>query len=103
VRPSSPSRTSHDATDASACTLGSDSLSTPFSLQVIGHITRLTPQQATLAITVVGNQPTPEEFQGVVRVQDVRLTEKDKVKIADSFRLGDVVRAVVVRRLVDRR
>lgn len=38
-----------------------------------------------------------------MRVQDVRLTEKDKVKIADSFRLGDVVRAVVVRRLVDRR
>lgn len=103
MRSSSPSRTSPDATDASACTLGSDSLSTPFSLQVIGHITRLTPQQATLAITVVGNQPTPEEFQGVVRVQDVRLTEKDKVKIADSFRLGDVVRAVVVRRLVDRR
>lgn len=29
-------------------------------------------------------------------MQDVRATEKDKVKIADSFRPGDVVRATVI-------
>jgi exosome complex RNA-binding protein Csl4 len=29
-------------------------------------------------------------------VQDVRATEKDKVKIFESFRPGDIVRAVVV-------
>ena len=36
------------------------------------------------------------EWQGVIRVQDVRATEKDKVKIFESFRPGDIVRAVVV-------
>ena len=28
-----------------------------------------------------------------------RLTEKDRIKIIESFRLGDVVKALVVRRL----
>ena len=32
----------------------------------------------------------------VCRVQDVRATEKDKVKIFESFRPGDIVRAQVV-------
>lgn len=36
------------------------------------------------------------EWQGLVRVQDVRATEKDKVRIFESFRPGDIVRAVVV-------
>ena len=35
-------------------------------------------------------------FQGIIRGQDVRATEKDRVKILESFRVGDVVRAVVV-------
>ena len=61
-------------------------------------MTRLSPQQATLAITVVDGVPLPagEEFTGVVRAQDVRATEKDKVKIGDCFRGGDVVKALVV-------
>lgn len=32
----------------------------------------------------------------MVRAQDVRATEKDRVKIADCFRGGDVVRGLVV-------
>ena len=40
--------------------------------------------------------PAGEEFTGVIRVQDVRATEKDKVKIADCFRGGDVVKGLVV-------
>jgi exosome complex component CSL4 len=54
--------------------------------------------QATISITVVDGIPLPagEEFSGVIRVQDVRATEKDKVKIADCFRGGDVVKGVVV-------
>ncbi len=36
------------------------------------------------------------ESLGVIRVQDVRATEKDKVKMGDCFRGGDVVRGVVV-------
>ena len=51
-----------------------------------------------VSITVVDGVPLPagEEFTGVIRVQDVRATEKDKVKIADCFRGGDVVRGLVV-------
>ncbi|CAE6493546.1 unnamed protein product [Rhizoctonia solani] len=65
---------------------------------VIGTITRLSPLQATMSITVVDSVPLPhgEEFTGVIRSQDVRSTEKDKVKIADCFRGGDVVRGSVI-------
>lgn len=65
---------------------------------VIGTVTRLSPLQATISITVVDSIPLPhgEEFTGVIRAQDVRSTEKDKVKISDCFRGGDVVRGAVV-------
>lgn len=66
---------------------------------ILGTVTRLSPLQATISITVVDGIPLPagEEFSGVIRVQDVRATEKDKVKIADCFRGGDVVKGLVVR------
>ena len=65
---------------------------------VLGSITRLSPMQAMLSITVVDGVPLPpgEEFTGLVRVQDVRATDKDRVKIGDCFRGGDVVRGLVV-------
>ncbi|KZV82845.1 hypothetical protein EXIGLDRAFT_626459 [Exidia glandulosa HHB12029] len=65
---------------------------------VIGTVVRLSPVQAVLSITVVDGVPLPlgEDFQGVIRVQDVRATEKDKIKIAECFRGGDVVRGVVI-------
>ncbi|KIY72848.1 hypothetical protein CYLTODRAFT_417625 [Cylindrobasidium torrendii FP15055 ss-10] len=65
---------------------------------VLGSVTRLSPVQALLSISVVDGVPTPpgEEFTGVIRVQDVRATEKDKIKIADCFRGGDVVRGQVI-------
>lgn len=67
---------------------------------VLGTVTRLSPLQAVLSITIVDGVPLPpgEEFTGVIRVQDVRATEKDKVKIADCFRGGDVVKGLVVSR-----
>ncbi|KAH7106708.1 hypothetical protein BKA62DRAFT_825349 [Auriculariales sp. MPI-PUGE-AT-0066] len=65
---------------------------------VLGTVVRLSPLQAVLSITVVDGVPLPhgEDFQGVVRAQDVRATEKDKVKIAECFRGGDVVRGIVI-------
>ncbi|KAF8807518.1 hypothetical protein BYT27DRAFT_7165268 [Phlegmacium glaucopus] len=65
---------------------------------VIGFVTRLSPLQALISITIVDGVPLPagEEFTGVVRVQDVRATEKDRVKIGDCFRGGDVVRSQVL-------
>lgn len=65
---------------------------------VLGTVTRLSPVQALISISVVDGVPLPagEEFTGVIRTQDVRATEKDRVKIGDCFRGGDVVRGVVV-------
>lgn len=56
-----------------------------------------------VSITVVDGVPLPagEEFTGVIRTQDVRATEKDKVKIGDCFRGGDVVKGLVVCCLTD--
>ncbi|QSZ37414.1 hypothetical protein DSL72_009512 [Monilinia vaccinii-corymbosi] len=63
---------------------------------VLCRVTRITPRQATVAILVVGETVLEGEWQGLIRVQDVRATEKDKVKIYESFRPGDIVRAVVI-------
>ena len=68
--------------------------------QVTGTISRLAPQQATLLIQISNNKPVPEsneDFTGVIRLADIRLTERDKIKMGDCFRLGDLVRAKVVR------
>jgi exosome complex component CSL4 len=37
-----------------------------------------------------------EGFGGIIRIQDVRATERDKVKIQDCFKPGDIVRASVL-------
>lgn len=66
---------------------------------VLCRVTRITPRQAVVAILVCGNTVLEAEWQGVIRVQDVRATEKDRVKIYESFRPGDIVRASVVSRL----
>lgn len=63
---------------------------------VLCRVTRITPRQATVAILVVGDTVLEVEWQGVIRVQDVRATEKDRVKIYESFRPGDIVRAQVI-------
>ncbi|SNX84090.1 related to CSL4 - exosome core component [Melanopsichium pennsylvanicum] len=87
---------------------------------VIARVTRVTPRQAHLSILIIdglpcgsssstsstfvqcglGNHAAGEgegvDFQGIVRSQDVRSTEKDKVKISDCFRPGDIVRASVI-------
>lgn len=37
-----------------------------------------------------------ETFKGIIRSQDVRSTERDKVKIIDCFKPGDIVRAQIL-------
>ena len=54
------------------------------------------PRQAIVTIQQVGDTVLQTEWQGVIRVQDVRATEKDKVKMYESFKPGDIVRAQVV-------
>ncbi|KAI9790732.1 MAG: exosome 3'-_5 exonuclease subunit ski4 (Csl4) [Peltula sp. TS41687] len=66
------------------------------SAVVLARVTRINPRQANVAILVVGEMVCTDEFPGIIRVQDVRATEKDKVKIFASFRPGDIVRAEVI-------
>ncbi|KAK3378505.1 hypothetical protein B0H63DRAFT_249348 [Podospora didyma] len=63
---------------------------------VLCRVIRITPRQAVVAILICGDTVLHAEWQGLIRVQDVRATEKDKVKIYESFRPGDIVRAEVI-------
>ena len=68
------------------------------------RVTRLTTKQANVAILVVGDgeqgRVCADDWAGVVRREDVRATEKEKVVVGESFRVGDVVRGVVVCLLI---
>ncbi|KAL2142061.1 hypothetical protein VTI28DRAFT_1574 [Corynascus sepedonium] len=63
---------------------------------VLCRVLRITPRQAVVAILVCGDTVLDAEWQGLIRVQDVRATEKDRVRIYESFRPGDIVRAEVI-------
>lgn len=66
---------------------------------VLGKITRTNPRQANLSILALGSHGTSvlkEPLPATIRQQDIRATEIDKVKVAESFRVGDVVRATVI-------
>lgn len=68
----------------------------PLAFQVLGIVTRLTRVQAVLSIIAVDGKQCEQDWQGIIRIADIRQTEKDKIKIWDCFRPGDVVRASVV-------
>lgn len=63
---------------------------------VLARVTRLGPRFASCDILVVGDVVCREGFHGLVRKEDVRVFEKDRVKIEEAFRVGDLVRGVVV-------
>ncbi|KAL3695131.1 hypothetical protein R1sor_008782 [Riccia sorocarpa] len=63
---------------------------------VTAKITKLMPRQAAAAIVCVGQKAVREKFTGIIRQQDVRATEIDKVDMPSSFRPGDIVRAEVI-------
>ncbi|KAJ1961195.1 hypothetical protein IWQ62_003951 [Dispira parvispora] len=63
---------------------------------VIGKVLRINTRVAAVAIMMVNTTLCLEDYQGVIRIQDVRATEKDKVQMHRSFRPGDIVRAQVI-------
>jgi len=75
---------------------GGGALPHPGSL-VLARVMRVTPRQATCDLLCVDGRPVAERaFAGVVRQQDVRATEVDRVVLHDCFRAGDVLRARVL-------
>ncbi|EGP89472.1 unnamed protein product [Zymoseptoria tritici ST99CH_1A5] len=66
---------------------------------ILGKITRTGPRQANVTILALGSageHVCGDAFPALIRQQDIRATEIDKVKVAESFRVGDVVRATVI-------
>ena len=63
---------------------------------VLGKIIRCMIRQVNVAILVVDEQVCADEWSGVVRREDVRATEKEKVVTGESFRVGDLIRGEVV-------
>eukprot|EP00035_Acanthoeca_spectabilis_P024787 m.455323 g.455323 ORF g.455323 m.455323 type:complete len:196 (+) comp20852_c0_seq1:129-716(+) len=64
-------------------------------------ITSISPQFAKATILLLANDsgdtvPLADGFRGMIRVQDIRATEKDKVVVYECFRPGDVVLAKVI-------
>merc|ERR1719447_904240 len=53
-------------------------------------------ERVTCEIVAVGDSVLSERFRGVIRKQDVRFFEVDKVRLVDCFRIGDFVRAQVL-------
>lgn len=63
---------------------------------VLARVIRLGPRFASIDILVVDQTVCREPFQGMIRREDIRATEKDKVTVQDSFRVGDLVRGTVI-------
>ncbi|KAM9977120.1 hypothetical protein ACTFIR_010976 [Dictyostelium discoideum] len=60
------------------------------------QVLRINPKLASVAILCVGTKALKETFNGIIRIQDVRATEIDKVEIYKSFRPGDIVLAQII-------
>lgn len=74
---------------------------------VLCRVTRVQQRQSSASILVVNPSPasivpytstTNDElqFQALLRREDIRSFEKDKVVMNDMFRVGDIIRAVVI-------
>ncbi|XP_021734753.1 exosome complex component CSL4 [Chenopodium quinoa] len=63
---------------------------------VLARVKKVMAKMASADIMCVGSKSFRENFTGVIRQQDVRATEIDKVDMHASFRAGDIVRAVVL-------
>lgn len=85
----------------------STSITPTVGAQVYARVTRLDRAQARCEIITISpptSSTTPTNtghvcatpLRSILRSQDVRATEKDKVKLAECFRVGDIIRAVVV-------
>jgi exosome complex component CSL4 len=63
---------------------------------VTARVVKVNPRQAHCEILIASGVPLRDDFKGVVRQQDVRQSEVDKVEIYRCFRPGDVILAEVI-------
>ncbi|KAF5308495.1 hypothetical protein FQR65_LT06160 [Abscondita terminalis] len=63
---------------------------------VTGQITILTQDYCKCIIKCIGNTVLSRTYRGILRREDVRATDKDRVQIYKNFRPGDVILARVL-------
>ncbi|CAD5190404.1 uncharacterized protein LOC135582985 isoform X2 [Musa acuminata AAA Group] len=63
---------------------------------VIARVTKVMARMASADIMCVESKAVREKFTGIIRQQDVRATEIDKVDMYLSFHPGDIIRALVL-------
>ncbi|KAK1321728.1 hypothetical protein QJS10_CPA03g00574 [Acorus calamus] len=63
---------------------------------VIARVTKVMAKMVSADIMCVRLKAVKEKFTGIIKQQDVRASEIDKVDMYLSFRPGDIVRAVVL-------
>lgn len=63
---------------------------------VTARVTKVMAKMASADIICVGPKSVREKFTGIIRQQDVRATEIDKVEMHSAFRPGDIVKALVL-------
>ena len=63
---------------------------------VTARVIRVSRQRADLEILCLGEAPLQETLSAMIRCEDVRSVEVDKVVMYEAVRPGDVVRAIVV-------
>lgn len=88
--------TSRQAVCSILLVLPDPSSSSSSSAEAAGSLSLSQALASGAANHAAGEDPAGLDFSGVIRQQDVRLTETDKVKVAECFRVGDLVRARVV-------
>lgn len=96
----------HNASSANKANAATGTLPKVGSI-ILGRVTRVQQRQLSASILVV--DPSPHDilsythitdddlqFQAVLRKEDIRTHEKDKIVINDMYRVGDIVRATVI-------
>jgi len=63
---------------------------------ITARITQINPRWARCAILCVKDVVLAEPFRGILRKEDVRATEKDRVELYKCFRPNDIILARVV-------
>jgi exosome complex component CSL4 len=108
-----PSRSSKPTISVPRCTPNQSILSTPtnglpsVNSIVLCRVTRV--QQRQLMASIILTDPSPSttipypsatndelQFQAILRKEDVRAYEKDKVVMNEMYRTGDIIRATVI-------
>ncbi|BFZ15568.1 hypothetical protein BsWGS_18607 [Bradybaena similaris] len=63
---------------------------------VIARVTNVNTRFCKCDITCVGTSPLSDVFRGMIRKEDVRATEKDRVEMYKCYRPGDIIVARVL-------